>query len=87
MSSIQVSFATEREARILAATAQAWRHELAKARALNVQYRDLLERAGIDPPADPSGEEALRRFRLVFETAGLADPGQHPELLADWERR
>lgn len=68
---------------ILARLTQDHREELARAHAQLVFYRKFIEDNGLIPP-DPTGEEALMRFRHVFEIAGFEDDWQHPELMADW---
>lgn len=68
---------------VVAWLAEAHRIELSKLHALVIRYREFIEDNGLDPP-DDSGQEALERFRHVFEKAGHLDELQHPELLADW---
>jgi hypothetical protein len=69
--------------RMLAALEEQHRRELAQARALQVRYREFIEKHGLRPP-DDTGAEALRRYRAAFEAAGVEDPLQHPELVQDW---
>lgn len=73
------------DSRVLAALTEAHRIELAQVRAQNVMLRKFIEDNGLQPP-DETGREALQRFRAAFQAAGLDDPLQHPELLADWRK-
>jgi hypothetical protein len=76
---------SEQTALVMARMSQQHRYEIAKLEALVIRYREFIEDHGLTAP-DDSGAEALRRFRVVFEIAGLWDPLQHPELLADWTK-
>lgn len=80
-----MNYSTERDALVFSAVMLERRLEVSELRALCVVYRAMLEEAGIEPPQDEHGAEALRRYRAVFEAAGYTgDPQQHSELIANW---